>query len=328
MKNHQPFFKSLSNRYFKTILFFLFVFSQCLSINEQSTYQQKSAHKPERKHKGAHVFGHLDSINIQPIIQNNFEWITIVTWGVQDDVDSPDMVFFRGDSLAMAKRDSMWKSQIGIAHAHGFRVMLKPHLWLLKTSDGEWRSDVFPKNEENWKLWSKTYRTFILHYAEIAERNQVEMFCVGTELTRLTFEKSDYWRSLIQEVRKIYSGKLIYAANWFEEFEEIIFWEDLDFIGVQAYFPLVKNKFPTVEEISEGWQQYLPSLERVSKKFNRKIVFTEMGYKSSADSAIEPWKWIEDTTDEDVISMETQVNCYDAFFKTVWRSGTNFILFM
>ncbi|MDH3652612.1 MAG: hypothetical protein OEQ53_23170 [Saprospiraceae bacterium] len=145
------------------------------------------------------------------------------------------------------------------------------------------------------------------------------MFCIGTELSRLSVEKTGFWRNLIQEIRSIYSGKLTYAANWHNEFEKITFWDDLDFIGIQAYFPLVQNNYPSIEQISKGWDKHFPAIESIHKKYNRKVLFTEMGYKSTADSAIEPWEWIEDSSDLDkLFSTETQVNCYEAFFKTVW----------
>jgi len=261
----------------------------------------------------------LDSINLQPLIRNNFEWITLVPFGDQKDYDSPTMRYYRGDSLEMIRRDSMWKSQIEIAHSAGFKVFLKPHIWIFSPSDGKWRSDIFPTNETNWETWKKSYREFILYYAKMAERNEVEMFCIGTEFTKLAIEKSDFWKKLIREVRNIYSGKITYAANWYNEFEKITFWDELDYIGIQAYFPLVKNKNPSVQQISKGWKKHFYNLEKVHKKFGKKILFTELGYKSTADSAIKPWEWIDYSNLNQPVSIETQVNCYDAFFKTVWK---------
>jgi hypothetical protein len=39
------------------------------------------------------------------------------------------------------------------------------------------------------------------------------------------------------EIRKIYTGKLTYAANW-DDFDKVPFWKELDYIGIDAYFPL------------------------------------------------------------------------------------------
>jgi hypothetical protein len=272
------------------------------------------------KHKGAHIFGYLNSTNLVPFVENNFNWITMVSYGGQKDYDSPTMTYYKGDSLAVVRRDSMWKNQIDIAHSKGFKVFMKPHIWINNPTAGKWRNDIYPVNEGNWELWQKNYREFILLYAKIAEQNNVELFCMGTELTRLTLEKPLFWRSLIKDVRKIYSGQLTYAANWSAEFENITFWDDLDFIGIQAYFPLVKNEYPSVTQISEGWSKHIPIIETIHKKYNRKVLFTEMGYKSTADSAIEPWQWIENFEDDKItLSYETQANCYDAFFNTIWN---------
>ena len=61
-------------------------------------------------------------------------------------------------------------------------------------------------------------------------------------------------------------------------------------------------------------------MELIHEKFHKKILFTEMGYKSTADSAIKPWQWIENYADhKDLVSYETQANCYKAFFKEVWN---------
>jgi exo-beta-1,3-glucanase (GH17 family) len=145
------------------------------------------------------------------------------------------------------------------------------------------------------------------------------MFCIGTELTRLSLEKTEYWRSLIQEVRAIFSGKITYAANWYQEYENITFWDKLDYIGIQAYFPLTNNESPSLAQISKGWSKHISAIEKVSKRYGRKVLFTEMGYKSTVDSAIRPWEWIDyENFQEEQESQETQGRCYQAFFETVW----------
>ena len=311
------------------LLFFLYIFSPWLSINEHLDHkwnstenQNGNSHKlinTEIKQKGGHIFGRIDSSNIQPFIVNNYEWITMVFWGNQKDFDSPTVTHFKGDSLKMVRRDSMWKTRIDLAHSCGMKVFLKPHIWIANPTKDKWRSDIFPSNKENWELWKESYREYILVHAQMAQNNNVELFCLGVELSRLSKKKSDFWRSLIREVRSIYKGKLTYAANWHDEYEDITFWDELDYIGIQAYFPLVKNKYPSVKQLSKGWSKYLPALESMHKKYNRKILFTEMGYKSTADSAIKPWEWVENIEQNDSASYETQANCYEAFFNRVWK---------
>jgi hypothetical protein len=271
------------------------------------------------KHKGAHVFGYLDSMNVRPILEHNFDWITIVPYGAQKGVGSSEMVHFSGDSLDRVKRDSMWASQIDIAHEFGFKVFIKPHLWINNAEEGKWRSDIYPTNGKNWKKWQASYRDYILDYANIAEKNNVELYCIGAEFTRLTKEKPEFWRELIQDVRGIYSGQITYAANWYDEYDSIEFWKELDYIGIQAYFPLSKVKKPSVKQISDGWNKYLPKIEALHKEYNRKVLFTEMGYKSTAHSAVKPWEWVENSPKHDhSVCNQTQANCYEAFFNKIW----------
>ncbi len=306
------------------LLFFSLVFiiaNSCTNENAQrNTSRLQSANlKVHTKQRGAHVFGHLDSLNIQDLKKNNIEWLTFVPYGSQKDYNTTDLTYHRHDAMYQLRIDSMWRSKIEVAHQAGLKVFLKPHIWLYQPSDSKWRSDIFFDSSTKWKIWSEAYRDFILRYAKLAEDNHIEMYCIGTELTRITLEKPTFWTDLIAEVKKVYSGKLTYAANWYEEYEKITFWDQLDFIGIQAYFPLTKSKNPTLENLSKGWNRFLPTLQQTSQRFNRPILFTELGYKSTSDSAITPWEWIEFGKDyKDKLSLETQSHCYVSFFENVW----------
>ncbi|MFT4666950.1 MAG: hypothetical protein ACI9XB_003918, partial [Gammaproteobacteria bacterium] len=125
----------------------LFICSQWPTINESFDGSWNSAienktiglQNPgslQNKQKGAHVFGSLDSMNLQPFVQNNFNWITLVPYGDQKNHDSPTINYYRGDSLRMARRDSAWTSQIDLAHSYGFKIFLKPHIWLHDPASG------------------------------------------------------------------------------------------------------------------------------------------------------------------------------------------------
>ena len=290
-----------------------------LSWAENHSDRATNLYKMKKKQRGVHVFGTLDSLSLGELMKNNVEWITLVPFGGQRDYDSPSVRMGR-DSLRQLRRDSSLKRNIEIAHAAGLKIFLKPHIWMSNPSDGKWRSDIFPKEENAWTEWSASNRKFILHYAKIAAEKDIALFCVGTEFTKLTKEKPLFWKNLIADIRSFYPGELTYAANWYQEFEHISFWKDLDYIGIQAYFPLTKNRNPSVAEIKKGWKPHLKVLERVHKQFRKPILFTELGYKSTPDSAIEPWLWpIYDPNLLHPISNQTQANCYDVFFQTVWH---------
>ena len=62
---------------------------------------------------------------------------------------------------------------------------------------------------------------------------------VGTQLDR-TLHFEDDWRLIIATVRRYFEGTLTYAANW-TDYEKVPFWDALDVIGIQAYFPLLED---------------------------------------------------------------------------------------
>lgn len=309
-----------SNRLYSFAIFFVLLASMIFfSLTQMEKKTGESTFTSSKKQKGAHVFGRMDTSRLQFFKETNIEWITIVPWGFQENHDSPSVSHTRRGPEEQARRDSMYLNNIKLLRADGFKVFIKPHIWMHTPYEEKWRSDIYPTSDKNWELWKETYRDFILRYANIAEQGKAEMFCIGTELTRLTLEKTAYWKELIQEIRTVFSGELTYAANWYKEYENITFWEDLDYIGIQTYFPLTEKKHPTVKEVSEGWKKYMPKLKSIHKKYDRKILFTEMGYKSTGNCAMKPWEWIDYSDDrQNEYSPESQANCYRAFFETVW----------
>ena len=83
--------------------------------------------------------------------------------------------------------------------------------------------------------------------AKIADSLGVEMLCIGTEWKSAVRERPQFWSNVIDSVRKVYQGKLTYAANW-DDYDDVPFWSKLDYIGVNAYWPLAKTKTPTIDE--------------------------------------------------------------------------------
>jgi hypothetical protein len=217
------------------------------------------------------------------------------------------------DRVWWGESDSGITETTSLARNVNIKTLIKPHLWIR----GSWPGEVKMKNKEDWSSWFSNYRKFILHYAKLAEANKSEMFCIGTELVYATAFEVE-WRSLINEIRKVYSGKLTYAANFNREYENIKFWDALDFIGVQAYFSLSQKNNPTTEEMTTNWSAHLKSIEQVHGRFDKPVIFTEIGYRSTEDAAIEPWKWPQENRDA-ISSSETQAKCYEAFFKSAWN---------
>jgi len=174
------------------------------------------------------------------------------------------------------------------------------------------------RTEADWARWFESYGDFILHYARLAEALGIEALCVGTELHG-TIHREREWRALISEVRSVYSGQLTYAANWYEEYEQVPFWDALDWVGIQAYFPLAQADHPGRDSIARGWDRWIEDIGQLAADVGRPVVFTEIGYRSAPGAAREPWIWPtrgESTTD--IRDLQVQADAFQAFFDRVW----------
>lgn len=279
------------------------------------------------KHRGVCWVGGrtiVDSSMMETLATKNVNWISQTPFGWQNGHDNPSI----GNNHRSGDDDRTWwgerdlglKKTTELARAQGIKTILKPHIWL-RDNEGKWRGEISMNSEEDWKKWFADYEEFILHYAKLAEETNMDMLCIGTELHQTCVEREQDWRALIKKIKAVYSGPLTYAANFSKEFEEITFWDELDFIGVQAYFPLTSKENPTVKDVRKGWQRHLKKLESFSRKYNKPILFTEAGYKSTKNSGIEPWVWpqrLNQEEREDIYSEEAQATLYEAIFREVF----------
>lgn len=174
---------------------------------------------------------------------------------------------------------------IQTARKHGLRVMLKPHVDL---RDGTWRGHLAPSDVGQW---FQSYQEFLVPYTQLAQEHGVELFCVGTEFRSLSGpEYRQYWEEIIAAVRAVYSGSLVYAANW-DEYPRVAFWDLLDYVGIDAYFPLSSARTPAVEELLAVWSSWQAALEAWQAGIGKPVLFTEIGYRSIDYAAKEPWAW-------------------------------------
>lgn len=237
------------------------------------------------------------------------EYVSICVTHYQEKYNSTDI-----KRTSQTPSDRSLIHVIKKAHEMGLKVMLKPHIDLIDKFDGTyWRADIGFANEKDWQKWFKEYQKFILHYARMSKKLMVDIFCLGTELS-FTSQRDSDWRKIISEVRGVYPGKLIYAANW-DNFKNIKFWQDLDYVGIDAYFPLTYTSTPSVEDLKKGWEKWMHEIETWQIYVNKPIVFTEIGYSSTPHAPYTPWKGgVTGNADPEI-----QARCYKAFFQTIWN---------
>lgn len=292
-------------------IFYLF-FS--LLLISSPAYSQLSDGK---KQKGVCWVGGRELVTekeIANLLKYYVNWISQTPFAFQRDANASSLATnFSSDRVWWGESDEGISKTTALARKAGIKTLLKPHIWVGKG----WPGDIEMKSDTSWQRWFRIYEKFIVHYAELAEKNKIEIFCIGTELHK-TIGKEKEWRTIIAKVRSIYKGKLTYAANFHEEYEQVKFWDALDYIGVQAYFSLTQNKEHSMKDLKRGWEVPLVSIERIHKKFSRPVLFTEIGYRSDKNAGIEPWVWPKENSGAE-ISNEAQANCYQAFFQSVWK---------
>ena len=248
------------------------------------------------------------------IKENQQHWVSIIPYA-----------FLSKDHFKL-RYDEKWQwwgeTSLGVqtmivqAQEENLAIMLKPHIWY----ETGWIGTFKPILEKDWADWEKSYTDYMLNYAELAQKNNVPLFCIGTELREVVKLRPEYWKGFISKIKEVYKGELVYAANW-DDYDEVSFWEDLDYIGVNAYFPLSNQKTPSVNELKQAWKPIKHRLQAFSQDQQRKIIFTEYGYESCDYNALEPWG----SKAKYKANPQAQYNAYCAFFETFkdidWVAG-------
>ncbi len=182
---------------------------------------------------------------------------------------------------------------VQLAYERGMKLLVNPHLayWGSRFS---WRGAIeFDDAAAIERFWLE-YERWNVEQAALAERAGADAYSVGCEMVKITTLANDArWRKVIAAVREVYSGPVTYAAN-FDEYEQVTFWDALDAIGVQAYFPLTDqgpSHVPDDAELRAGWSSVMVRMRALSQKHGRPVVFTELGYAPTAVSAYEPWTY-------------------------------------
>jgi len=245
------------------------------------------------------------------------EWIQIQAMLYQNNVNSS---FIFADEERTASDESL-EYIINKLHKRGFKVFFEPVVNLEYRKGGDWMGMIKP---DDWDKWFQSYQDTILHYAKLAQKNEIEEFSVGVEFNSAEKFKED-WQDILSEVRENYKGIITYAAN-FDHYKQVPFWDDVDLVSMNFYFSVNprKNPFenwknitdyhePTREELVDNWQVHVKDIDNFQKEINKPILISEVGYASKTGCSFKPWSWYlgEYNTKE-------QADCYWALHQ-VWK---------
>ncbi len=188
------------------------------------------------------------------------------------------------------------------AHGLGLQVMLRPIL-AEATLLPHWRGSIQPASVP---AWFDSYGALLRHYAALARAERVESIDLGTELVSLE-TYTQQWTDLATSIHSQFKGKLTYSLNW-ETARTLGFARALDFIGVDAYYPLDVADNASVSQLQQAWSAWTPQLSAVKAATALPMVITELGTPSQIGSYRKPY----DPGHLAPVSLETQANYYAA----------------
>lgn len=214
--------------------------------------------------------------------------------------------------------DTEIEAAINLAHSYGMAVQLAPTVWT--SAPYVWRGAYQP---DNLSAFFASYREMMNHYAELAEKNGVELLTIGSEYSSLD-GYAGRWARVAREVRARFSGLTTYMAVT-QHVSTITWWKAVDFIGVSPYYPLSYALRPTYQELLSTWQRrWFPFVRKISVAYNRPVLFNEIGYLSALGSTAAPWR----STTKQPASQQVQANAYAALLdgaaRQPWLRGIVF----
>jgi hypothetical protein len=172
------------------------------------------------------------------------------------------------------------------ARRAGLEVTLFP---IVRLSDprtpNEWRGTLRPTDLD---AWFSSYGELVGDLASLATLTGATRLVVGSELSTLDTDLVR-WGHLVTLIRAVFTGTLVYSANW-DHYRDARLFDLVDEIGVVAYFGLRTPGQPSdVQSLAASWRRIGRELESDLSKYDKPFIFTEVGYRSRTGATASPW---------------------------------------
>ena len=192
------------------------------------------------------------------------------------------------------------------ARRAGLEVTLFPIVRLANPrSPNEWRGTLHPADRD---AWFTSYGQLLGDLASLATLTGATRLVVGSELSTLDGDLA-HWDKLITLIHAVFSGTLVYSANW-DHYRDAHLFELVDELGVTAYFNLREpSEKSDVQAMAASWRRIGRELESDLAKYNKPFLFTEVGYRSRAGATASPW----DETSGGTPDLSEQQRGFEAF---------------
>jgi len=183
--------------------------------------------------------------------------------------------------------------------ARGMKLLVKPHLayW---GSGFSWRGEIEFAEPTVRRRFFAQYGEWVEQLAKCSAG--AGALSVATELGGVRDEPA--WRGVIARVRDVFDGPLTAAVNW-DRYAAVPWWDAVDAVGVQAYFPLLPSMpasgVPPDDALVQGWRSIHAELKAVHESTGKPVVFTELGYNRSRHAPVKPWDYEQGGDDAEAV---------------------------
>jgi hypothetical protein len=150
------------------------------------------------------------------------------------------------------------------AESQGLQVNLHPRLQPRRSTSGFWWQEA-QRDRDWWEIWFEEYRSFVLTYADLAQEIGADKLILGEPILQPALpggqlsdgspsgvpqDAEGRWRSLIEEVRTLFSGDLAFELDLGEELQALPdFIDSFDEIHVYWHTPLASEKAPSLSDL-------------------------------------------------------------------------------
>lgn len=158
------------------------------------------------------------------------------------------------------------------AHKLGLHAIVDPHIQI----PGGKPDDVRMASDKDWSAWFHHYEQALVGLAAVAADERAEALVIGTDLDQ-TVNRPE-WQDLIARLRRVYPGRLVYAAQGSAGVAQVPFWNKLDAVGV-TLFPMLDPEGGPAK-----WRTALADernrLVAQAKQAKRPLYIAELGFRA------------------------------------------------
>lgn len=211
----------------------------------------------------------------------------------------------------------------------GYHVILEPYPFINNglVGETEW-------NPTDMDLWFSTWDSILGELSVYAQSNNITALYIATNYVHME-SFVDKWTTIIDNVRGVFNGKVIYRTNWWvqaswapettEAYQAKLnnpVFGLVDIISIASYFEVTDKENPTVAQIKQSMknvdkygrgQNIENDIRNFYTKWNKPFLLGELGIPPYSNAASEPWQ---SEQGAQAYNEDVQSNWFTAWYET------------